>query len=58
MLSIIPMIVIYVFSLMKVVDFHLRCTLMKMHWRMKVNRLHRRIMRLERAIYRNRIIRG
>lgn len=58
MLSIIPMIVIYVFSLMKVADFHLRCTLMKMHWRMKVNRLHRRIMRLERAIYRNQIIRG
>lgn len=58
MLSIIAMIVIYVFSLMKVVDFHPRCTLMKMHWRMKVNRLHRRIMRLERAIYRTRIIRG
>ena len=58
MLSIIAMNAIYVFSLMKVADFHLRCTLMKMHWRMKVNRLHRRIMRLEKAIYRNRIIRG
>lgn len=58
MLSIIAMNAIYVFSLMKVVAFHLRCTLMKMHRRMKVNRLHGRIMRLERAIYRTRIIRG